>query len=95
MHECPHCHRRGISSFDAVGNPFAHGRVSCRYCRNTSRRRFHVAARFVPAVAVLALFGIVKTVHEPAFRAFWMVFALLAMYTALDDLTTFEKVETS
>lgn len=93
MHECPHCHKLGISSFDAVGNLFSHGRVTCSYCHNTSRRRFRMGARIVPIIGGAALIAIAKTVHEMHYQLFAMVFVLFVMYIAIDDLITLEKVE--
>ncbi len=93
MHECPHCHKPGISSFQAVAVPFSNGRVSCRHCHNTSRRHFRLFARFVPGIATLASFGVLKVIHPLGFQVFWMVFIISATYAALDDLTTFEKIE--
>ena len=94
MHVCPYCTKLGITTFDAIGNPFSHGLASCRYCHQTSKRRYrYMAAPLMVPVAVI-LWWVVKVILHPPqpFEAFWLFFLLAAAVVLADRLTTFEKV---
>ena len=94
MHQCPHCHKLGISSFAAIGNPFAHGLASCRYCNLPSKRRNAIAAYIGGPITLAVWWGWVKLVNPPLpFWYFWLAVIGFAGVFIIDRLTTYEKAE--
>jgi hypothetical protein len=95
MHVCPYCHKLGITTFDAIGNPFSHGLASCRFCHNTSKRRYrYMAAPLMVPIATALWFVVKAALHPPQpFEAFWLFFLLIVAVVLADRLTTFEKVQ--
>jgi hypothetical protein len=92
VHICPHCHKLGISTYAAIGDPFSRGLASCRYCHEVSKRRHRLGTNVVTPAAIMTLLVWVYFVHPPlGLLAFWFSVLILFAFVIDDRLIDFEK----
>jgi hypothetical protein len=98
VHICPYCHKLGISTYAAIGDPFSRGLASCRYCHNVSKARRRIGANFAAPVAIFAFLALVhffpESLQHMTVGLLWLAFLILIAAIVSDRLTEFEKRET-
>src|SRR5450432_4059348 len=95
VHICPHCHKLGISTYAAIGDPFSRGLASCRYCTNVSKVRRNFFTSFI-MVAALALFWAIDYFLRPptlGFGLLWLSMLGGIALVLIDRLTEFDKYQ--
>src|SRR5450631_1671696 len=94
VHICPHCHKLGISSYSAIGDPFSRGLASCRYCTNVSKLRRNLIVPFImPAVVALFVAFIFSERPPLAFGMFCLGMLGFIALILIDRLAEFDKYQ--